>query len=252
MSASPVPPAPPNRPSACLSVLTPAYNEAPTISELVTAVLAQPLVQELIVVDDGSTDDTWQRLEFAARDEPRLKLFRHSKNQGKGAALRTALAKATASFVVVQDADLEYDPAEYPMLVRPILEGRADVVFGSRFQGVGPHRVLYFWHYAGNRFLTTLSNMCTNLNLTDMEAGPKAFRREILQSVRIEEDRFGFEPEIVAKMSRIKGLRIYEAPVSYYGRTYAEGKKANWRDGLSALRCVLKYNLLRRHARSKS
>jgi glycosyltransferase involved in cell wall biosynthesis len=221
----------------------PAYNEASTITEIVNLVAAQPLVQELIAVDDGSTDGTWEKLQSLGNRDRRLKLFRHTSNQGKGAALRTGFAAAVGPIIVVQDADLEYDPKEYPNLVQPILDGKADVVFGSRFIGTGPHRVLYFWHYAGNRLLTTLSNMCTNVNLTDMEAGYKAFRREIVQRIRLGEDRFGFEPEVTAKVCRLKGVRVYEVPVSYYGRTYEEGKKTNWRDGVSALRCILLYNL---------
>jgi glycosyltransferase involved in cell wall biosynthesis len=200
-------------------------------------------------VDDGSTDGTWEELQTLSRQDGRIKLFRHGVNQGKGAALRTGFAQAVAPIVVVQDADLEYDPQDYPNLARPILEGKADVVIGSRFMGAGPHRALYFWHYVGNRVLTTLSNMCTNINLTDMEAGYKAFRHEIIQSIRIEENRFGFEPEVIAKVCRIKGVRIYEVPISYYGRTYLEGKKADWRDGLSALRCILRYNLWKRDDR---
>ena len=223
----------------------PVYDEAATVGQMVQAVLAQPLVKEIIVVDDGSMDGTWGVLEELGKRDQRIKLFRHDKNQGKGAALRTGFAQAAAPIVVVQDADLEYDPQDYPKLIGPILDGKADVVFGSRFEGSGPHRVLYFWHYVGNRLLTILSNICTNINLTDMEVGYKAFRREIIQGIRIEENRFGFEPEVIAKVCRIKMVRIYEVPVSYYGRTYAEGKKANWRDGVSALRCILKYNLLR-------
>lgn len=230
----------------CLGVVIPVFNEATTIEPLLTAVLAQPLVREIIVVDDGSTDGTGRALETVARRESRIRLFRHERNRGKGAALRTGFAHVTAPITVVQDADLEYDPAEYPALVRPILSGRADVVLGSRFQSAGAHRVLYFWHCVGNKLLTLLSNMCTDLNLTDIEAGPKAFRTALLRQIRIEENRFGFEPEIIAKVAKIRGVRIYEVPVSYHGRTYAEGKKAGWRDGLRALWCIFKYNLLRR------
>jgi glycosyltransferase involved in cell wall biosynthesis len=235
--------APPCLPS--LAVVVPVYNEAATVTEVIRTVLAQPLVQELLVVDDGSTDGAWALLQPLAQSDPRIRLFRHESNQGKGAALRTGFAQATAPIVVVQDADLEYDPAEYHLLAAPILAGKADVVFGSRFIGSSAHRVLYFWHFLGNRVLTTLSNMATNLNLTDMEAGYKAFRREIIQKIRIEEDRFGFEPEITAKVSRLN-VRIYEVAISYHGRTYAEGKKAGWRDGLSALRCIVQYNFLQR------
>jgi len=232
---------------ACLAIVVPAYNEVDTVAELARTVLAQPLVQELIIVDDGSQDGTWTVLEPLAKSDARVRLFRHERNQGKGAALRTGFAQAIAPIVVVQDADLEYDPEEYPIVVAPILAGKADVVFGSRFIGSSAHRVLYFWHSVGNRALTTLSNMATNLNLTDMEAGYKAFRRELIQKIRIEENRFGFEPEITAKISKLKA-RIYEVAISYHGRTYAEGKKAGWRDGVSALRCIIKYNLLRRGA----
>ncbi len=229
----------------CLAVVIPVYNEAATIAEVVRMVLAQPLVQELIVVDDGSQDGTWNVLQPLQAFDARIRLLRHDLNQGKGAALRTGFAQATAPIVVVQDADLEYDPQEYPLLAAPILAGKADVVFGSRFIGSSAHRVLYFWHSVGNRVLTTLSNMATNLNLTDMEAGYKAFRREIIQKIRLEENRFGFEPEITAKISRLK-VRIYEVAISYHGRTYAEGKKAGWRDGISALRCILRYNFFPR------
>jgi glycosyltransferase involved in cell wall biosynthesis len=227
--------------SPCLAVVIPVYNEAATIAEVVKTVLAQPLVRELIVVDDGSNDGTWAVLQPLAMPDGRIKLFRHETNQGKGAALRTGFAQITAPLVLVQDADLEYDPGEYSLLINPILTGKADVVFGSRFMGSSAHRVLYFWHSLGNRLLTTFSNMATNLNLTDMEAGFKAFRREVIQKIKIQESRFGFEPEIVAKVSRL-GVRIYEVAISYYGRTYAEGKKIGWRDGVSALRCIVKYN----------
>ena len=227
--------------SPCLAVVVPVYNEAGTIADVVKTVLLQPSVQELIVVDDGSTDGTWAALQPLAQSEGRIKLLRHEQNQGKGAALRTGFAQATAPLVLVQDADLEYDPGEYSLLINPILAGKADVVFGSRFMGSSAHRVLYFWHSLGNRFLTTFSNMATNLNLTDMEAGFKAFRREVIQKITIQESRFGFEPEIVAKVSRLN-VRIYEVAISYYGRTYAEGKKIGWQDGVSALRCIIKYN----------
>jgi glycosyltransferase involved in cell wall biosynthesis len=226
-----------------LSVVVPVYNEAATIQSVIRAVLAQPLVKEVVIVDDGSRDGTWTSLQPLPREDARVRIFQHEVNRGKGAALRTGFAKATAPIVIVQDADLEYDPNEYWVVVAPIYSGKADVVFGSRFRGPGAHRVLYYWHSFGNKILTTLSNMCTNINLTDMETGFKAFRREVIQSINICEDRFGFEPEITAKVSRIKDVRMYEVPISYYGRTYAEGKKINWRDGVSALRCILKYNL---------
>ncbi len=225
----------------CLSVVVPVFNEAATVAEVVEQVLAQRPVAELIVVDDASRDATWETLQpFLARDS-RVRLFRHAHNQGKGAALRTGFAQARAPYVLVQDADMEYDPAEYHALLEPALAGLADVVFGSRFIGSGAHRVIYFWHAVGNRLLTMLSNMATNLNLSDMETCYKLFRLDLLQQIHIQENRFGFEPEITAKVSRLKA-RIYEVPISYYGRTYAEGKKIGWRDGLSALRCILKYN----------
>jgi glycosyltransferase involved in cell wall biosynthesis len=198
----------------------------------------------VIVVDDASTDDTFPLLQEFARNQPRVKLLRHEKNQGKGASLRTGFGHASAPLVIIQDADLEYDPTEYYLVLNPILTGRADVVFGSRFVGSSAHRVLYYWHAVGNKLLTTLSNMATNLNLSDMETCYKVFRREVLQKISIEESRFGFEPEITAKVSKLK-VRIYEVAISYYGRTYEEGKKINWKDGFSALRCVVKYNFLR-------
>lgn len=227
-----------------LSVIIPCYNEASTIGRIIDAVRASPYPdKELIVVDDGSTDGTRERL--AGDDGRRVdRVILHDVNRGKGAALRTGIAAATGDVVIVQDADLEYDPNEYGRVLAPILEGRADVVYGSRFMGAEPHRVLYFWHRMGNGLLTLLSNMFTNLNLTDMETGYKAFRREVIQSIEIEEDRFGFEPEITAKVAK-KRLRIYEVGISYYGRTYAEGKKINYKDGMRAIYCILKYNLFR-------
>jgi glycosyltransferase involved in cell wall biosynthesis len=228
----------------CLSVVMPVYNEAATVAELIKIVLAQRPVQQLVVVDDASTDGTWEKLQSATGGDARVTLVRHEKNQGKGAALRTGFARATAFVVMVQDADLEYDPQEYYRVLVPILTGKADVVFGSRFLGAGAHRVLYYWHSVGNNFLTTFSNMATNLNLSDMEACYKVFRRDVIQKTRIEENRFGFEPEIVAKMARLN-VRIYEVAISYYGRTYAEGKKIGWRDGVRAFWCIFKYNFLK-------
>jgi len=225
----------------CLSVVMPVFNEAETIASVVKTVLSQRPVQELVIVDDCSTDGTWEKLQPLALDEPRIKLTRHSVNQGKGAALRTGFSQATAPIVIVQDADCEYDPAEYYRLLTPILTSKADVVFGSRFIGSDAHRVLFYWHSLGNKVLTTLSNMASGLNLTDMEVCYKTFRREIIQKIKIEENRFGFEPEITAKVAKYK-VRIYEVAVSYYGRTYAEGKKIGWRDGVHALWCILKYN----------
>jgi glycosyltransferase involved in cell wall biosynthesis len=230
----------------CLSVIMPVYNEGKTVAQIIERVLAQPAVAELIIVDDCSSDDTRAVLQGIASGQPRIRLFAHQVNQGKGAALRTGIAEARAEIVVIQDADLEYDPAEYPKLLGPILACRADVVYGSRFLGSEAHRVLYYWHSVGNYYLTQLSNMLSNLNLTDMETCYKAFRREVIQRIKIEENRFGFEPEITAKLAHFSPtLRIYEVSVSYYGRTYEEGKKIGWRDGLSALGAILKYNLLR-------
>jgi glycosyltransferase involved in cell wall biosynthesis len=233
------------RAEPCLAVVIPVFNEAGTITEVIKAVGSQPLVREIIIVDDASSDGTWEVLQQVAKATPGVRLFQHTVNQGKGAALRTGFAQVTAALAIVQDADLEYDPSDYTALCKPILAGKADVVIGSRFLGAGAHRVLYYWHSVGNRVLTTLSNMATNINLSDMETGYKVFRREIIQGIRIEENRFGFEPEIVAKVSRLN-VRIYEVPISYYGRTYAEGKKIGWRDGFSAMRCIVKYNFLRK------
>ncbi|MFN7812217.1 MAG: glycosyltransferase family 2 protein [Planctomycetia bacterium] len=229
-----------------LSIVIPLYNEvalAPLVLERVEAVVLPGGVdREIVIVDDGSGDGSRQWLEAAARDRPALRAVYHPANRGKGAALRTGLAAATGDVVVVHDADLEYDPREHVRMLEPILDGRADVVFGTRFLGQ-THRVLYYWHAVGNWLLTTLSNMLSNVNLTDMECCCKMFRREVLARIVLREDRFGFEPEVTAKVARL-GCRIYEVPVSYSGRTYAEGKKIGWRDGFSALRCILRYNLL--------
>jgi glycosyltransferase involved in cell wall biosynthesis len=224
---------------SCLSVVVPCYNEHATIESLIKRVLESEWVAEVVIVDDGSTDGTRDLL-VGVSDE-RVRVVLHEHNQGKGAALRTGFALATAEFVLVQDADLEYDPSEYDHLVQPLASDIADVVYGSRFLSGRPHRVLYFWHSVGNKCLTLLSNMFTDLNLTDMETCYKAFRRDVIQSIEIEEDRFGFEPEITAKLARLQ-LRIYEVGISYAGRTYAEGKKIGWRDGVRALVCIVKYS----------
>jgi glycosyltransferase involved in cell wall biosynthesis len=228
-----------------LSVVIPVYNEASTVAELVKTVREADagLPKEIVLVDDCSADGTGAVLDGLKQKYSDLVLLRHDRNQGKGAALRTGFAAATGDIVLVQDADLEYDPHEYPHLLKPILDGHADVVYGSRFMGGGPHRVVFFWHYLGNKLLTTLSNMTTNLNLTDMEVCYKVFRREVLQPIRIRENRFGFEVEITAKVAKRK-WRIYEVPISYYGRDYSEGKKIGWKDGFRALWCILKYRLV--------
>ncbi len=226
-----------------LTIIIPVYNEAETITDVIELVRSVdlPLARELVVVNDASADDTGEVL-AGYENEPDVRVITHERNRGKGAALRTGFAAATGDLLIIQDADLEYDPWEYPRLLGPILEGKADVVYGSRFIGGQSHRVLYFWHSVGNRFLTLLSNMFTNLNLTDMEVCYKVFRREIIDQITIEEDRFGFEPEITAKVAKL-GCRVYEVGITYAGRTYEEGKKIGWRDGLAAIWCVLKYGL---------
>ncbi|NBB78700.1 MAG: glycosyltransferase [Verrucomicrobia bacterium] len=229
-----------------VSIVIPIYNERETLHSIVGRVLAVEglSVKEVILVDDGSTDGTREVMENAF-SEPIFKKLYHEVNQGKGAALRTGFAEATGDIVAIQDADLEYDPEELPKLVRPILRDRADVVFGSRFIGSGAHRVVFYWHMLGNRFLTMLSNMLTNLNLTDMECCYKVFRREVLEQITVEESRFGVEPELTSKVSKLK-VRIYEVGISYYGRTYEEGKKIGWRDGVRAIYVILKYGLFRK------
>jgi len=225
-----------------LSVVMPVYNERATLHEVVGRVLAVPVDLELICVDDGSKDGSREILDELQKQYPQIRVFLQPQNMGKGAALRRGIQEAKGDYVIVQDADLEYDPAEYPVLLGPLDQGKADVVFGSRFLGGGPHRVLYFWHSVGNSLLTLLSNIVTDLNLTDMETCYKVFRREILQSIPIEEERFGFEPEITVKIAK-RRLRIYEVGISYWGRTYEEGKKIGWKDGVRAIYCLLKYSL---------
>ncbi|HEY7912669.1 MAG TPA: glycosyltransferase family 2 protein [Blastocatellia bacterium] len=234
-----------------LSVVIPVYNEAATVAEIISRVQAVEIPKEIIVVDDGSTDGTRDSLAGLESRHPNLRVILQPRNRGKGAALRTGFEQATGDYVLVQDADLEYDPSDYSVLLKPLVEGKADVVYGSRFLTTKEHRVLFFWHSVGNRFLTLISNMFTNLNLTDMETGYKVFRREVIQSIKIEQDRFGFEPEVTVKIARMR-LRIYEVGISYYGRTYEEGKKIGWRDGVKALWCILKYSAKTRRSAPRS
>jgi glycosyltransferase involved in cell wall biosynthesis len=232
-----------------LSIVIPAYNEETTIHLILNKIkqveLIAGLEKEVIVIDDCSKDNTIGSLERFKQDNPDLdiNIHKHTVNQGKGAALRTGIQKASGDFIIIQDADLEYDPREYNLLLAPLIENFADVVYGSRFAGGRPHRILFFWHTIGNKFLTTLSNMLTNLNLTDMETCYKVFRSHIVKGIELKENRFGFEPEVTAKISKIKGIRIYEVGISYYGRTYEEGKKIGWKDGFRAIYCILKYGL---------
>jgi glycosyltransferase involved in cell wall biosynthesis len=235
-----------------LSIVIPAYNEGPTIHLILDRIkevqLLNNIQKEIIIVNDCSKDNTEEAILKYKADNPELDIqyFKHEVNQGKGAALHTGISKATGEYTVIQDADLEYDPEEFNDLIKPILRGFADVVFGSRFLGGNAHRILFFWHSIGNKMLTMASNMFTNLNLTDMETCYKLFRTPIIQQIQLKEKRFGFEPEVTAKISRVKDIRIYEVGISYYGRTYAEGKKINWKDGFRAIYCILKYNIFSR------
>jgi glycosyltransferase involved in cell wall biosynthesis len=235
-----------------LSIIIPAYNEGKTIHRILDKIKAVELVnhieKEVIIVNDCSKDNTEEAIIHYQSQNPELNIqyFKHEVNKGKGAALHTGIEKATGEYLVIQDADLEYDPKEYNLLLQPVLDGFADVVYGSRFMGGNPHRILFFWHTIGNKFLTFLSNMFTNLNLTDMETCYKLFHSETIKKIKLKENRFGFEPEVTAKIARVPNIRIYEVGISYYGRTYAEGKHINWKDGFRAIYCILKYGLFKR------
>ena len=234
-----------------LSIIIPVFNEAKflkkTIHKIFNVELNERLTKEIIIIDDYSSDNSWGVIKEITQENStfQIKVERHDFNKGKGAAIKTGLKYVTGELTIIQDADLEYDPNEYNLLLKPILEGHADVVYGSRFVGGKPHRILFFWHSIGNSILTFISNMMTNLNLTDMETGLKLFKSQILKSIKLEENRFGFEPEVTAKISKINGIKIFEVGVSYYGRTYAEGKKINWKDGVHAFFCLIKYNVFR-------